>query len=235
MFEEDERWSRKIFNPGVTHTYSGFAGSHGYSYLGEPQVALCLVTRFVTDPICGTRRGHTQAGSLPHSHGTTSSARTSPHALREHRRRHPRVLPPMLTDGCSTPLIPESCWRSVSADCLRDGVRGHTSRAAINLIDSPSARCNRRIRAQSSTVITHPIVWNRWLSFQAVTIAQFRPSPTGSPGRLASSQVDYCPGRRGSLVVGSAAWCLEAHRRNDESFDYADRLTFAKMKESPLI
>ncbi len=27
-------------------------------------------------------------------------------------------------------------------------------------------RCNRRISAQSSTVITHPIVQNRWLSFQ---------------------------------------------------------------------
>jgi hypothetical protein len=40
------------------------------------------------------------------------------------------------------------------------------SRAAIDLIDSPSARCNRRISAQSSTVITHPIVRNGWLSFQ---------------------------------------------------------------------
>jgi hypothetical protein len=53
------------------------------------------------------------------------------------------------------------------------------NRAAIDLIDSPSARCNRRISAQSSTVITHPIVWNGWLSFQPSQWLTFRPSPTG--------------------------------------------------------
>lgn len=52
------------------------------------------------------------------------------------------------------------------------------NRSAIDLIDSPSARCNRRISAQSSTVITRPIVRNRWLSFQPSQWLTFRPSST---------------------------------------------------------
>ena len=42
---------------------------------------------------------------------------------------------------------------------------------AIDLIDSPSVRCNGPTSAQSSAVITHPIVRNGWLSFQALTMA----------------------------------------------------------------
>ena len=70
----------------------------------------------------------------------------------------------------SSALMPESCGD-------RRYVRGRQkltalatvfleipSRSAIDLLDPPSARCSRRLRAQSSTVITHPIVWNRRLS-----------------------------------------------------------------------
>jgi hypothetical protein len=84
----------------------------------------------------------------------------------------------------STALIPEAC----GARTYVGGPSALTAfatvfleipnRAAIDLIDSPSARCNRRISAQSSTVITHPIVWNGWLSFQPSQWLTFRPSPT---------------------------------------------------------
>ena len=74
-------------------------------------------------------------------------------------------------------------WFSVgmALTALATVFREIPSRAAIDLIDSPSARCNRRISAQSSTVITHPIVWNEWLSFQPSQWLSFRPSPTNRP------------------------------------------------------
>src|SRR6476661_3193097 len=86
----------------------------------------------------------------------------------------------------SMELIPDSC----GARTYAGGPSALTAfatvfleipnRAAIDLIDSPSARCNRRISAQSSTVITHPIVWNGWLSFQPSQWLTFQPSPTRS-------------------------------------------------------
>ena len=112
---------------------------------------------------------HAQAGSWPRSPETGAKTRPA-HPLREHRGRHPRVLHQQRANCRLPALIPESCGArtyvggALRADGLRDRVPKDPNRAVIDLIDSSSARCNGRISAQSSTVITHPIVWNGWPS-----------------------------------------------------------------------
>jgi hypothetical protein len=92
-----------------------------------------------------------------------------PIAVSHHCRWHPRVIqqPPDHRFHDLDPGVlrrPHVSWRTVGADkAFATVFREILSRAAIDLIDSPSGRCNRRMSAQSSTVITHPIVWNRWL------------------------------------------------------------------------
>jgi hypothetical protein len=159
----------------------GFAGTDRYPHFREPEIALRMVTGCVADPVRGISwcilrpdPGHV----LPKPCRRPGPA----HPLREHRRGHPRVLQQQRTNGRFYGFDlgglrgTDVCRRPVGADCLRDRVPGDPQPRRV--IDSPSARCNRRISTQSSTVITHPIVWNGWLSFQPSQWLIFRPSPT---------------------------------------------------------
>jgi hypothetical protein len=159
--------------------HPGVPGPDGYPHFREPQIALGLVAGFVTDPVGRLRRGilwPDPAHVLPEPGRGPGPA----HPLGQHRCRPRGFSLSSARRAGSTALIPESCGARAyvggpsALTAFATVFREIPSRAAIDLIDAPSARCNRRISAQSSTVITHPIVWNDWLSFQPHSISSRR-------------------------------------------------------------
>jgi hypothetical protein len=99
-------------------------------HLGEPQVALRLIPGFVTEPVRRIGRGILR----PDPGHVLPEPRRGPgpaHTLRQHRRRHPRVLPQQRTDGRFHRFDPRVLRRThigrrpVSADCLCDRVPGN--------------------------------------------------------------------------------------------------------------
>jgi hypothetical protein len=82
------------------------------------------------------------------------------HAFREHRGRHPRLLlqqgPDRRLDGTDpgVPRRPHVSQRALRTDRLRHRVPGYPQPRRYDLIDSPSARCKRRISARCSAVLS---------------------------------------------------------------------------------
>jgi hypothetical protein len=179
----------------------------GVSDLRKPQIALRLIPGFVRDSVRRISWGILRPDP---GHVLPEPCRRPPpaHPLGQHRRRHPRVLQQQRRITGLDPGVlrnPDICWRTVSAGCLRHGVTGDPQPRSYRLINSPSARCNRRISAQSSTVITYPIVWNGWLSI--------RPSPTPSP----CAEVPSC-----GWLTGAASEGAHRHRAPDLGCDLND-------------
>lgn len=149
----------------------------------EHQIALRLIPGLITDPVRRVLRGVLRPDP---SHVLPEPRRRPgpPNPLGEHRRRQPRIVlqqsPDLRFHRLDSGLLrrPFILRRINSPTAFATVFLEIPNRLAIDLIDSPSARCNRLISAQSSTVITHPIVRNRWLSSQPSQRLNFRPSPT---------------------------------------------------------
>lgn len=109
--------------------HPGFAGTDRYPHLREPQITLRLITGLIRDPVSRISRGI--LGPDPGNVLPEPRRRPRPaHPFSQHRRRHPRVLQQQRTNSrfhsLDTRVLrrPNVRWRTLRADCLRDGVPG---------------------------------------------------------------------------------------------------------------